>query len=67
VLNIKTIGSSDYILFIVQGTLEKRRCERKGSQGNAQNPNAPIGVQKPNGGKYLEGNLEGNKTTHLRS
>jgi hypothetical protein len=46
-MNIKIIGSSEYILFIVQGTLEKKRCERKGSQGNAQNPNAPIRVQKP--------------------
>jgi hypothetical protein len=62
VLNIKIIGSSEYILFIVQDTLEKRRCERKGFQGNAS-----IGVKKPNGGKNLENNLEGNKTTHLQS
>lgn len=26
---------------IVQGILEKKRYERKGSQGNTQNPNAP--------------------------
>jgi len=62
VLNFKIIGSSEYIFFIVQDTL-KKRCERKGSQGNAQNFNASIGVQKPNGGK----NLEGNKATHLQS
>jgi hypothetical protein len=26
---------------IIHGILEKRRCEKKGSQGDTQNPNAP--------------------------
>jgi hypothetical protein len=26
---------------IVESVLEKKKCERKGSQGNTQNPNAP--------------------------
>lgn len=41
---------------IVQGILEKKGCERKGSQGNTQNLNAPNRGVELDGGKNLKGN-----------
>jgi hypothetical protein len=41
-LHIPQLLKNIYMLnIIIQGILEKRRCERKGSKGNTQNPNAP--------------------------